>query len=74
MYEITAYYDKYYRGIATSETAQTRDQMIEIVHTLAMQGYYTEVEKPETGEEIRFSADTYEQEYYYEGEVDLPIS
>lgn len=72
MYEITAYYDKYYRGIATSETAQTRDQMIEIVHELAMQGYYIEVEKP--AESLRFSADTYEQEYFYEGEVNLPIS
>lgn len=72
MYEITAYYDKYYRGIATSETAQTRDKMIEIVHTLAGQGYYIEVEKP--AESLRFDPDTYEREYFYEGEVNLPIS
>lgn len=74
MYEIRAYYDSDFRGLSASETADNRDQMIEIVHDLASRGGFFCVENTETGEEIRFSADTYENEYFYEGEVNLPIS
>lgn len=72
MFKVNLYYDKYYRGLAETETAPNEDRLREVVHDFANRGGYIQIVTP-GGNTEEFDSDTYWEIYYYEGEVDFPI-